>query len=72
MSKAGFWDNPETAQSVVSQLSGLKSVIEPAEQVQRSIKDLLELFELAEGESDRETLEQIEKDLAALVESASR
>jgi peptide chain release factor 2 len=68
MSKAGFWDNPETAQSVVSQLSGLKSVIEPAEQVQRGIKDLLELFELAAGESDRETLEQIEKDLGSLVE----
>jgi peptide chain release factor 2 len=67
MSKAGFWDNPETAQSVVSQLSGLKSVIEPAEKIQQSVKDLLELFQLAEDESDKEILGQIEKDLEDLI-----
>jgi len=67
MSKAGFWDNPETAQSVVSQLSSLKSVIEPAEKVQQSVKDLIELFQLAEDESDSETLEQIEKELEDLI-----
>jgi len=72
MSRAGFWDNPETAQSVVSQLSGLKSVIGPAEQIQQSVKDLIELFELAEDESDRETLGQIEKDLAALVKKCEQ
>ena len=72
MSKAGFWDNPETAQSVVSRLSGLKSVIGPAEQIQQNVKDLIELFELAEAESDRETLGQIEKDLAALVEKCEQ
>lgn len=67
MSKAGFWDNPETAQSVVSQLSGLKSVIEPAEKIQQSVKDLIELFQLAEDESDSETLEQIETELEDLI-----
>ena len=66
MSKAGFWDNPDTAQSVVSQLSALKSVIEPVEEIRREVKDLAELFELA-TKSDGEELEQLEDDLGQLV-----
>jgi len=65
MSKAGFWDNPESARSAVSQLSALKSVIEPAEEVQQSAKDLAELFELAAG-TDEDELEQLEDDLHEL------
>ncbi|MHC4189219.1 MAG: peptide chain release factor 2 [Planctomycetota bacterium] len=67
MSKAGFWDNPDAAQSVVSQLSALKSVIEPVEEMQHEVKDLQELFELAAAESDEEELKQLEDDLGALV-----
>jgi len=66
MAKAGLWDNPDTAQSVVSQLSALKSLIEPVEEAGRSISDLEEFFELAEAESDEEALGQIEKDLGEL------
>jgi len=71
MAKAGFWDNPNTAQSVVSQLSALKSVVEPVEELQREVKDLTELFELA-AESDREELGQLEDDLAALVKKCEQ
>ena len=67
MSKAGFWDNPDAAQSVVSQLSALKSVIEPVEEMQREVKDLQELFELAAAESDKDELVQLAEDLGALV-----
>jgi len=67
MSKAGFWDNPDTAQSVVSQLSALKTVIEPVEEIQREVKDLQELFELATAESDKDELVQLTDDLGALV-----
>ncbi len=67
MSKAGFWDNPDMAQSVVSQLSALKSVIEPVEEIQREVKDLQELFELAAEESDEEELVQLADDLGTLV-----
>ena len=54
MSKEGFWDNSEEAQSVVSQLSMLKSVIEPVEEMQREAKDLHELFEMASDEVDED------------------
>jgi peptide chain release factor 2 len=67
MSKAGFWDNPDTAQSVVSQLSALKTVIEPVEEIQREVKDLQELFELAAAESDDDELAQLADDLSSLV-----
>jgi peptide chain release factor 2 len=72
MSQPGFWDNPESAQSTVTQLSALKSVIEPAEEAQRSVSDLSELFELAMGESDEETLRQIEKDLDKLLKKCEQ
>lgn len=71
MAKAGFWDNPKIAQSVVSQLSALKSIIEPVEELQREVKDLQELFELA-VESDPEELKQLEDDLAAIVKKCKQ
>jgi peptide chain release factor 2 len=61
MSEAGFWDHPETARSVVSQLSAVKSVVEPAEEVSREVSDLAELFDLA-AESDEDELAQLEDD----------
>jgi peptide chain release factor 2 len=66
MSTAGFWDNQDTAQSVISQMSCLRAVLEPAEEVCRGVKDLAELFELAEGEADRNLLMQLEKDFVGL------
>lgn len=72
MSVARFWDNPETAQSVVSQLSTLKSVIEPFEETHREVEDLKELFELAEAESDEEELAQLEDDLANLLQKCEQ
>jgi len=67
MSQPGFWDNPEAAQSIVSQLSKLKSLVEPAEQTQQSANDLAELFDLAVAESDDQILRHLEQDLAELV-----
>lgn len=72
MAKAGFWDNTETARAVVSKLSALKSVVEPAEALILASRDLAELFELAEAESDEETLRQIEKELAELEKKCDR
>ncbi len=72
MSKAGFWDNSDSAQSVVSKLSVLKSVIEPVEEIQREVKDFHELFELAMAESDQDELSQLEDDLDGLIKKCER
>jgi peptide chain release factor 2 len=72
MARAGFWDNPDSAQSVVSRLSALKSVIEPVEEMQREVRDLQELFELAASESDQDELRQLEDDLGAVVKKCEQ
>jgi len=66
MSKEGFWDNQEAAQNVVMQLSAMKAVVEPAEELQREVKDLVELYELAAEEDDEEELAQLEVDVKLL------
>jgi len=72
MSKAGFWDNPDSAQSVVSQLSALKAVVGPVQEMQREVGDIQELFELAAAEADGEELRQLENDLKALLKKCEQ
>jgi peptide chain release factor 2 len=72
MSKTGFWDNPDSAQTVVSQLSALKSVVEPVEELQQEVDDLRELFELAMSESDKEELSQLEDQLAGVIKKCEQ
>ena len=72
MSRTGFWDNPEAAQSVVSQLSALKSVVEPVEELQHEVEDLRELFELAVSESDKEELNQLEGHLGIVTKKCEQ
>ena len=67
MSRAGFWDNPDKAQSIVSQLSALKSIVEPMEELLREVEDLAELFKLAAAESEEDELAQLEDDLSAVI-----
>lgn len=66
MSSPGFWDNQERAQAVVGQLSALKAVVEPVEELQREVKDLVELHELAAEENDADELMQLEQDAKAV------
>ena len=47
MSEPGFWDNQDAAQSTIAQLSALKAVIEPVEELSTEVEDLAELLELA-------------------------
>ncbi len=72
MAKPGFWDNPDAAQTVVTQLSALKSVIDPAEEIRRNAEDMAELFEMAQAESDEEILGQLEDDLAGLLKKCEQ
>jgi peptide chain release factor 2 len=66
MSKPGFWDKQEVAQSVVGQLSTLKAIVEPVEELQHEVKDLAELYELAAEENDADELAQLETDAHSL------
>ena len=50
----------------MSQLSGLKSIVDPVESVLSGAKDLAELFEMAVDESDHQTFAQLEEELPKL------
>jgi peptide chain release factor 2 len=66
MSQPGFWDHQETAQGVVSQLSALKAVVDPVQELQHEVKDLAELCEMAADEGDTDELTQLEEDVRVL------
>ena len=63
MSRPGFWDNQDSAKTVVSKLSALKALVEPVIEVEKEAQQLAELFDIAIGENDRQTLSDVEKDL---------
>ena len=66
MGREGFWDNPEAAAEVVSELKGLKAVIDPVEKVLARAEDLAVLQELAESEDDQVGREEVDQGLAEL------
>ena len=66
MESPSFWDNPEAAKPVVTQLSAVKSLTEPAEQAYKDVQDISDLFELACEEDDEPTIQSIEADLQTL------
>lgn len=68
----GFWDNPDTARTVVTQLSAIKSVINPVFELETEISDLRDLFELAVEENDSATLESVESDLQVLADKCDK
>jgi len=72
MSQPRFWDNPDGAQRVTSQLSALKGVVEPVEELTREVSDLAELFEMAAEEADDEELSQLEDDIKVLIQRCER
>ena len=70
MSENNFWDNPEKAQGVVTRLRALKSIIEPIEDLETSLSDLKDLFDLAIEEN--EDLQPFESELGDLLQRCER
>lgn len=66
MNAPDFWSNQDAAQKVVAQLKAQRAVVEPVEDLHRAVRDLGELYELADEEKDAETLAEIDRNLADL------
>src|SRR6476660_9359285 len=64
MAAADFWSNRERAQADVEQVSRLRSLINPFQQLEREIEDFSALQELAAEESDPAHRAQAEKEVA--------
>jgi peptide chain release factor 2 len=65
MAAPDFWSNRERAQADVEQVSRLRSLITPFQELEREIEDFSALQELAAEESDPTHRAQAEKEVAA-------
>lgn len=66
MGEAGFWDKPEEAQKVATRMKGLRRTVEEYEGREQGYKNLMELLDLAEAESDDGMLNDIQSELGTL------
>ncbi len=60
MSESGFWDDQESAQKVIQRMKHLKGLLDPLDEVEQELEDLLVLHELAEQEDDQATRDEVE------------
>ena len=63
MGEQGFWDHPEGARQVVSELKSLKSVLAPVADLTQRLEDVSILYGLAEEEDSREAFEEAAGDV---------
>ncbi|MBI5837227.1 MAG: peptide chain release factor 2 [Candidatus Eisenbacteria bacterium] len=66
MGEAGFWDRPDDAEAVISELKSAKRKVETWGGLNRRLSDSRELLEMAAGEEDAATLEELDRDAEAL------
>jgi len=66
MGETEFWNNPEQAKSVVTEMKMLKAMIDPIEQVIVDISDVRALYELGTEAQDPATLTEADETLAKI------
>lgn len=54
MAKGDFWDHRERAQKLMEEATGIRRKVEPLELLERQVKDLTEMVDLAEASSPEE------------------
>ncbi len=64
MADPGFWDNPESAQTVVAELKGISTVLKPLQQLLDAADDLEAALEIAEEDPDFE--EEVRQEIGRL------
>jgi len=71
MAEPGFWDRPEEAQKVVARLKTAKRALDDFGRRESAQKNLAELLDMAESESDESLLLELEKELSTLEHDVS-
>ncbi len=62
-----FWNNNQTAQVTLKKIKDEKKIIEPWKSAQNDINDMLELFEMAKDEGDRDSLEELSNQYCEII-----
>ncbi|MFD2116964.1 peptide chain release factor 2 [Paenibacillus yanchengensis] len=68
MSAPDFWDDQERAQSLISELNGVKSVVEDYEELANELEDLQVMLELGEEEGDESLINDMADSVKGLQE----
>ena len=66
MEATDFWDHPEAAQAVVSQMKAIKAVTDPVEELLAGIADIQALYDLGTEAEDADSLAEADQQLTAL------
>lgn len=72
MGEGSFWDNPEAAKVVVSELKVIKAAIDPVEALLRGVDDARALHQLGEEAGDADTIDEADRTLADLERKAGQ
>ena len=67
-----LWDRPSEAQAVSRERANLAAKVEAVQSIERDVKDALEYAELADMESDEDSLNDARAQLKAIKERAAR
>lgn len=59
MASADFWDNPDEANRVVTELKSIKSALDPIDKVGGAVADAVLLWEMAEEQDDDATRQEV-------------
>jgi len=71
MGAPDFWNNKERAQVIIDEVSTLRGKINPFQETERSVEDLLALRSLAEEEDDDDTRAEVLKEYDATSEAVA-
>ncbi|WP_229740648.1 peptide chain release factor 2 [Ornithinibacillus halotolerans] len=66
MTAPGFWDDQNAAQTVISEVNGLKNFVNSFENIINQHEDLEVTYELAKEENDRELVDELIEELSNL------
>ena len=72
MEATDFWDHPEAAKVVVSEMKAIKVVTDPVEELLRGIEDVQALYDLGTEAGDADSLAEADGQLAALAARTER
>lgn len=72
MEAADFWDKPDAARAVVSEMKGLKAQIEPLQKLMTEFEDAKVAYEMARESGDKELLKEADEALYLLTSRMDR
>ena len=72
MERPGFWDVPESARKVVTELKSLRAQVEPVQDLLQRAEDVHVLLELADEQNDEAARQEVQRELEQLVEKTDR